>query len=408
MATLTIRPPFPPPGAPPASTPAISVDDPGRAAPQDRPMSASLRAFVVIVTALLAAMLIALGLRARGTLASHRYQTETAVSGQVTGMLAVPAHLIPTASLRIGTEETGRVASVAVRPGDRVSRGQVLARIEDRKLRALAAGAEASAVAAEVNAQQAQLRLAQIMYLLRESAGGLDGAEVPRGSGNTRNELQGAALEAEVDLVNAAAELKKQTAAASATRTSMSHAVLRSPIDGVVMSRSVEPGETVPAGAPLFIVASDPSEMELLATIDEADIPFVAAPGAAVFSVPAYPGRQFQAVITAVEPASEPAGRFSYRLRLRATNTELALRPGMTATVQLPLASHPDALLVPASAVAFTPAGTAPESGAAVYVRGGAGAHRVPVKVGVTDGRMAEVRGTPLQPGTPVIVGERR
>jgi HlyD family secretion protein len=354
----------------------------------------------------LGAAVVLLSLRVQGESPVGRYHTETAFSGQVTGVLHVPAHVTPTATLRVGAEQPGTVAWVAVRPGDQVRAGQVLARLDDRGLRAVAAGAAASAVAAQVNAQQAKLRLAQLVYLLREAGRGpsLEGVARPE---KLTGELQAAALEAEVDMVNAAAELKKQSAAASATRMTVSHAVLRSPISGVVMSRTVEPGETVPAGAPLFIIASDPRALQLVATVNEADVARVTSPAPARFTVPAYPGRVFHAVVAAVEPASDAGGRFSYRLRLDAANAGLELRPGMSARVDLPLSSAPGALLVPAAALDFAPAGA--EGGSAIYLRDGEGRpRRVPVAVGVTDGRVVEVRSGALQPGTSVIVGQRR
>jgi HlyD family secretion protein len=352
--------------------------------------------------AILAVLAAGLALRAGSTPEAGRYRTETVTRGQVTGVLRVPARVVPRAAIRVGAERVGRVVTVLAAPGDQVRRGQVLARLDDREVRALAVGARAAALAAQVNAKQAEMRLAQIVYLMQNGGTATDAEGEQLGP----HELHAAALDAEVTLVNAAAELKKQAAAVEAARAVLDGAVLRAPIDGVVLSRAVEPGETVAAGVPLFVLGTDPSEMQVVASVGEGDVTRM-RPGHATFVVPAFPHRVFQANIGVIEPAT-PAppvagSRTGYEVRLLASNHEMQLRPGMTATVSLPFASANEALQVPIEALRERPDGG--ETRNAIYVLDPARRpRRVPVEVGVTDGHRVEVRAATLEPGASVIL----
>jgi HlyD family secretion protein len=403
MDTLTLDPPLAAPRqAAPANRP-NSQRETGHRAPSGWTAQGVTIAFVSAAACGLAAAALTVALSGRQRAATARYRTETVSRGRVTGLLRLPAQVVPTAQVRVGAEHPGRVLSVGVRIGDRVHKGDVLARLDSRQLRAAVVGADAGLLAAQVGARQAQLRLAQVVYLLQQTLRGhasVDDEEKPT------EVLESAALEAEANLANAAAELHRQAAAGVASRATLEAATLRTPIDGIVVSRNVEPDETVQAGDPLFVVAADPARVELLAPVGELDAPGLHA-GRATFEVPAHPGRRFTTTQAVLEPSTASAGS-PYRLRLHAENAERTLQPGMTATVEVVGTSSVASLVVPASALAFSPGGAPPsEPGASVYVMGEGGPRRIPVQVGVTDGRNAEVRGALLQPGTEVIVGAR-
>jgi HlyD family secretion protein len=325
----------------------------------------------------------------------RRYRTETVLRGQVTGVLHLPATLIPTARIRVGTTEPARVQKVSVRVGDRVERGQVLARLESRHLRAAAIGAEASALAAQVGARQAQLKMAEIAYLLQKGHGAPADPEVAS-----------AALSAEIDLVNATAQLKRQAADWVIARDRLAGSVIRAPINGVIAERSIEDGETLPAGTPMFVIASDPTELELIAPVSEVDAARL-RPGTVTFEVPAHPGRQFEADSDgAVEPAPASTGA-PYRVRLHAHNPDGALASGMTARLELPARSAEGVPIVPAEAVAFSPAADSRATGQAVYVVAQGRPRRIAINTGVSDARRIEVREASLREDDEVIVGER-
>jgi HlyD family secretion protein len=404
MDTLTLDGPLAAPRqAAPANSP-NSQRETGQGAPSGWTAQGVTIAFLSAVACGLAAAALTVALSGRQRAAAARYRTETVSRGAVTGLLRLPAQVVPTAQVRVGPEHPGRVLSVGVRIGDRVHKGDVLARLDSRQLRAAVVGAEAGLLAAQVGARQAQLRLAQVVYLLQQTLRGHTSSS-EEGEEKPTEILESAALDAEANLANAAAELHRQAAAGVASRATLEAATLRAPIDGVVVSRNVEPDETVQAGDPLFVVAADPARVELLAPVGELDAAGLRA-GRATFEVPAHPGRRFATTLAVLEPTTTSAGS-PYRLRLHAENAERTLQPGMTATVEVVGTSSVESLVVPTAALAFSPGGAASEPGPSVYVVGEGGPRRIPVQVGVTDGRNVEVRGALLQPGTEVIVGAR-
>jgi HlyD family secretion protein len=181
----------------------------------------------------------------------------------------------------------------------------------------------------------------------------------------------------EGDAASAKASVAQSRASLEAVRTDLSKTEIKSPINGVVLVRSVEPGSTVAASlqAPiLFTLAEDLKKMELHVSVDEADVGSVQIGQKATFTVDAFPSRMFSAHITQVHFASNntqkssssssqasvtSTGVVTYETVLEVDNSELLLRPGMTATAQIVTTSINDALLIPNAALRFQPAGAA-------------------------------------------------
>lgn len=166
-------------------------------------------------------------------------------------------------------------------------------------------------------------------------------------------------LNAQANLESAKAGVMEATATLRSARTNLGKAIITSPIDGVVLDRAVEPGQTVAASlsAPtLFTLAEDLAKMELQVSVDEADVGQVKKGQVAEFSVDAWPGRSYPAEITRVSLGSTLTDNVvSYLTVLAVTNTDLTLRPGMTATANIITNSRKDVLLVPAAALRFEP-----------------------------------------------------
>jgi HlyD family secretion protein len=164
---------------------------------------------------------------------------------------------------------------------------------------------------------------------------------------------------AKADVAAAAAAVSEAQAAVQATETDLSKSVIRSPIKGVVLTRSIEPGQTVAASfqAPtLFTLAEDLAKMDLHVNVDEADIGKVREGQNATFSVSAYSNRTFRAQITQARYGSTTtSGVVTYETVLKVDNKDLVLRPGMTATADITVQEIGDALLVPNAALRFTP-----------------------------------------------------
>jgi HlyD family secretion protein len=195
--------------------------------------------------------------------------------------------------------------------------------------------------------------------------------------------------------------------------------VIRAPIDGVIISREIRPGQTVAAAFQtpvLFKLAGDLRFMELHLDLDESDVGQVREGQHAEFRVDAYPGRVFEATIVSVRfNPREVNNVVTYETVLSVENPDLSLRPGMTATAEILVEQKDKALLVPNRALRFLPPATGqdratPESTTEPrvwIVRDGA-AVPVPVRTGLTNGELTEVTSGDVAPGTAVIVDIER
>ena len=170
---------------------------------------------------------------------------------------------------------------------------------------------------------------------------------------------QAAYNRAKADLASARASVVQNEAIQNANRNDLSKTVVRSPINGIVLNRNVEPGQTIAASfqAPvLFTLAEDLTQMELQVDVDEADVGQVHAGQTARFTVDAYPDRNFDAKVTQVRYGSQTvSGVVTYKTILKVDNRDLLLRPGMTATAHIMVNEDKNALLVPNAALRFSP-----------------------------------------------------
>jgi len=242
---------------------------------------------------------------------------------------------------------------------------------------------------------------------------------------------------AKADLASAKAAVLQARAVLDGTEADLTKAVVRSPVNGVVLKRTVEPGQTVAATlqAPvLFTVAEDLRRMELRADVDEADVGRVKVGQAARFTVDAFPDRTFQAKVAQVRlGGTTTGGVVTYTAVLAVDNDDLALFPSMTATAEVEVERAEDALLVPAAALRFASrAATTPGNSGSFLERlmprpprppsaaNGAGASTgpqvhvlregqpvaVPVTTGSSNGQFTRITGGDLAAGTEVVVGE--
>ncbi len=378
----------------------------------------------------------------RDAAAAPRFATEAVTRGPLTVTVTATGTLQPTQLVAVGSELSGTVARVFVDVNERVRRDQVLAELdtarladEVARLRAALGAAEAQVLTARATRAEARATLDRLEDVARRSGG-----VVP-----SRQELDGgrAALErAEAAEASAAAGVAQARAALSSAQTNLRKASIRSPIDGIVLARNVDPGNAVAASlqaVTLFSLAEDLRQMTLQVNIDEADVGQVRAGQRATFTVAAYPNRKYPATVDLVRYGSTTKDNVvTYIAELAVANDDLSLRPGMTATATLTTVERADALRVPNAALRFDPEAAAaaasaagggpsivsrlvprpPSSGAPrragtdtarvrqVWVLEQGRPVAVPVTPGVSDGRLTEVTGERLQPGMEVIVGQ--
>lgn len=367
------------------------------------------------------------------------YVTETVARGPIALSVIANGTLQPTRSVSIGSELSGTVLRVLVDVNDRVKKGQVLVELDTAKLGDLVKRSRATLASAQAKLTQAQVatREARTSLDRLEEVSRLSGGKVP-----ARTELDTARATwetAKSSELSAQASVADATAAASTDETNLSKASIRSPIDGVVLTRTVDPGNAVAASlqaVTLFTIAEDLGKLRLQVNVDEADVGAVQVAQKASFTVSAYPSRKFPAKVTRVAFGSTTTDNVvTYITYLEVDNQDQSLRPGMTASATIAATERSDALLVPNTALRFSPAASlaaGKSSGGIVSslmprMPGGAArktasdssgrrqvwvlrdgvAVAVSVTPGISDGRMTEVTAGDLKVGDKVITDQR-
>lgn len=325
--------------------------------------------------------------------------------GDVVREVRATGQLEAVSEVSVGAEISGRISTVDVDYNSVVSAGQVMARFDLASLEAQRAQSDAFVATARAQLMQAKVDVAQTQRN-KERAQGLH-QRAAIADQEYENAVAAAGL-AEARRQAAAAQLAAQEASNRLARTNLDHAVIRSPIYGVVISRNIEPGQTVAAmlQAPvLFTVAADLKKMQVLTAIDEADIGEVKVGQVASFTVNAYPERRFEGVVTEVRNAPQRIQDVvTYGAIVQVDNPDLALKPGMTASVRVRTAEAKEVLRVPNAALHFTPpAATRRPSGNEVWLLSGDQLSSVPITTGISDGELTQISGD-LPVGTKVLV----
>lgn len=292
------------------------------------------------------------------------YTTVPATKADLTVQVSATGTLQPLTQVDISSELSGIIRTVAVNENQQVRKGDVLAALDTSRLEAQIERARASAKAAEANVENARITLKENEQALARTAElakrGQATSQALEAATATRDRARAALDSAEANLSIANADLKLQ-------QSDLDKSTIYAPIDGIVLTRSVDPGQTVASSlqAPvLFVIAADLKSMELKAAIDEADIGAVKIGQHARFTVDAFPERPFDAEIRDISFASVTTdGVVTYDARLEVANDELLLRPGMTATVSVVTREAKDVLTVPSAAFRYKPAPVARDSG---------------------------------------------
>lgn len=342
------------------------------------------------------------------------WTTEPVTEGELGVEVTAVGTLEPLHTANVSSDVSGRVAEVRVEVNDRVEAGQVLARLDTELLRAQERQARAALAAARATTRQAEVTLAKARADLASAerlvtSGSISTAE--------RDTARTARDQAEAALSLARAQADQASAALDAARTNLDRAEIRSPIAGVVLERSVDPGQAVVSSlqaATLFRVAEDLGRMSVDVSVDEADIGRVREGQRATFTVAAFADRVFDAVVHKVELSPRGASTVvTYVACLHLDNPDGALRPGMTATARIEAERLTGRVLVPAAALRFEPPGTnlpppAERAGkrvGRVWVDTGAEPRPVEVVTSASDGRRTVLEEGDVKPGDALIVG---
>lgn len=288
-----------------------------------------------------------------------RYVTQPVEKGELDIIVTATGNLQPTNKVDVGIEVSGTITQLHADFNDHVKAGQLLAVLDTSKL-------EAQLLASRAALEAARARLLQADATVEESESELKRLrqvhELSKGRMPSQSQLDTAnatVKRARADQASAKAAVAQAQAALELDNTNLAKAKVLAPIDGLVLNRTVELGQTVAAAfnTPiLFTLADDLTKMELHVGVDEADVGQVKAGQSAIFTVDAYPDRRFPASLLQVRYGSQEVnGVITYETVLSVDNHELLLRPGMTATAEIKVQEIKDALLVPLAALRYAP-----------------------------------------------------
>jgi HlyD family secretion protein len=336
---------------------------------------------------------------------SPKYKTENVERGDITATVTATGTVSALTTVAVGSQVSGIISKLYVDFNSNVKKGQLLAELDPTSFQAQVDQRRADL--AQVEAQERNSRLA-----FERAKSLLENQFIARAEYDT----------AEGNLNAAQAAVDQAQAALKQAETNLSYTRIVSPIDGVVVNRAYDIGQTVAASfqAPtLFTIAQDLTRMQVSTTVDEADIGKIKVGKEATFSVDAFPEREFEGAISQIRLQSTVVQNVvTYPVLIDVNNPDLLLKPGMTANVSIPVETRKNVLKVPNAALRFQPApeevGERPtrqgkfqkKQGSTIYTLDLNGKLKpVSVTASITDGAFTAVESSALKEGDDVIVG---
>ena len=361
-----------------------------------------------------------------------QFKTAEVQQGDLTITVTATGKLEPVNQVEVSTEVSGTIESVHADYNDHVKAGQILARLNTDQLEARFRQSTASLDLANARVKEAEATVIETRNKFQRSQTLAKKGLCPQ---EDCDATEASYKRAEAAHAITRAQVKQARAQLDVDQTALAKAVILSPIKGIVLTRSVEPGQTVAASfqAPvLFVLAEDLTKMELHVDIDEADVGQILAQQKASFTVDAYPEHRFSAHILKVHYAPQVVQDVvTYEAMLAVDNSELLLRPGMTATADIIIRQVENTMLVPNAALRFNPPQTSstdrsmlrsllpgprrqPEkqrkvilshqTQQRVWVLQDGIPKAITITIGSTNGRMTEVLDGEIMPGMPLLV----
>lgn len=310
--------------------------------------------------------------RSQGEAANYR--TAVVDRGAIAVTISATGSLSAITTVDIGSQVSGIVQSVLVDYNDHVTKGQIIARIDPSSFNAKLQQAVSAVASAQAQLAQAQAsaRNTQVDYARK--------AELGQRQLIAHSDVDAALALRDQGVAAAAAarsQIAQQQAAADNARLDLQHSMIRSPVDGVVLTRAVEPGQTVAASLQtptLFQIAEDLKQMQIVLAVDEADIGQVKVGQNVRFNVDAFPDREFSGTVKQVRlGATNTQNVITYPVVVTVDNDDLSLLPGMTVNAEIQISRHDDVLRVPNAALRFHPAGVATEASTSASTPSAAG-----------------------------------
>ncbi len=282
------------------------------------------------------------------------YTTIKPIKGDITQSVSATGTLSPTNEVEIGSQISGTIYKLYVDVNDSVRKNQILAEINPNKLNQTKEGYEAQLQSALANLEASKVAMEQKKWNYEQQQQLYEATE-----GKTPSKLE--VQNAKMDYLSAKADIKIKQASIAQIQTNLKsakidlqNAIIKSPIDGIILERSISLGQTVAASfqtPTLFKLAQNLKEMNLVVNISESDIGKVQSDQEVSFSVDAYPNQTFKAKVDRVNFAATTTDNItSYETTIYVNNENLLLKPGMNATAFIQVANEKDTLLVPVAA----------------------------------------------------------
>ncbi|MDZ4252002.1 MAG: efflux RND transporter periplasmic adaptor subunit [Sulfuritalea sp.] len=378
-----------------------------------------------------------------GAADAPRFKLAKVESGPLTAAVSATGTLNPVVSVQVGSQVSGQIKEILVDFNSPVKSGQLIARLDpetyEHRVRQAQADVDAARAGqgvqqAEVARARANLSNAQRDYERKKTLvekNFISPAERDTAQ-NTLDAARASLAAAEAQVKNGEAVVRQREAQLAAARVDLERTSIKAPVDGIVVKRSIEPGQTVAASlqAPeLFVIAKNLTDMQVETSIDEADVGRVRFGQKASFTVDAFAGRHFEGEVRQVRKAATVVSNVvTYTVVISAANPDLILLPGMTANVRIITAQKDKALKVPNATLRFRPAAAANErkattagavspaptsaaaassSGRIWIVDADGKAKPVEVRLGLTDGSMTEIVSGDIKEGQEVIAGQQ-
>ncbi len=371
------------------------------------------------------------------------FETARLTRGDIRRTVTATGKLSAVRTVAVGSQVSGQIDRIWVDFNSRVKAGQPIARIDPARFEAAVRQAEAQLAVARANVQMAEAERARAQAALRREEREMERRRRLRKEGHLSQadlDTQALALEtaraqvktAEAQLATAKAQVSQREAFLEQAKVDLARTIIRAPIDGIVIERTVDPGQTVAASfqtPTLFRIAEDLTRMQVEAAVDEADISEVRLGQTAEFTVDAYPEETFRGRVVQIRKSPRTEQNVvTYTVIISAANPQEKLLPGMTATVAILTAERRNVLRAPVAAMRFRPRPSLrarqprETAGAAsppvrhgpghdrLWVRSADGRHLepVPVRFGISDSRWVEVITDRLQAGDEIVIGARR
>ena len=355
------------------------------------------------------------------------YKTAKLEKGTVVAAISATGTVNAVTTVKVGSQVSGTIQKLAVDYNTRVKKGQVIAEIDPSLFLAQVEQARGNFMNSQANLLQAKVTLADAKRTLERNRPLVSQGVIAQSDFDASQTAYDAAL---AGIKIAEAGIAQTRGSLRQAETNLKNSVIRSPVDGVVISRDVDVGQTVAASfqtPTLFTIAQDLTKMQIETSVDEADISKARLGQTAAFSVDAYADRRFTGTVSQIRNAPITVQNVvTYIVVIKVDNQDLLLKPGMTANVSIETGRSKEALKVPSAALRFKPRsdkdaktngekgsekgkGSAKKGGAApskqqVYILKNGKPHPVAVKTGLSDARSVEITEGELKEGDEVIV----